>query len=108
MILFGPFWRSYTGQIYGRNPAPTPFRTVSEEKFSETEFTAMGFLGNWQLPINSILGNSASSWRGVYAPTIIQTALNVNHPNIKATANNDFILVCMLSLCVLSLALSES
>src|SRR5215204_5762362 len=29
MILFGPFWRSYTGQIYGRNPAPTPFRTVS-------------------------------------------------------------------------------
>src|SRR5215203_1218543 len=36
MVLFGPFWRSYTGQIYGRNPAPTPFRTVSEEKFSET------------------------------------------------------------------------
>src|SRR5215212_633500 len=28
-VLFGPFWRSYTGQIYGRNPAPTPFRTVS-------------------------------------------------------------------------------
>jgi hypothetical protein len=35
MVLFGPFWRSYTGQIYGRNPAPTPFRTVSEEVFSE-------------------------------------------------------------------------
>src|SRR5829696_582929 len=29
MVLFGPFWGSYTGQIYGRNPAPTPFRTVS-------------------------------------------------------------------------------
>src|SRR5919112_5117534 len=28
-VLFGPFWRSYTGQIYGRNPAPTPFRPVS-------------------------------------------------------------------------------
>src|SRR5215217_6584116 len=29
MVLFGPFWGSYTGQIYGRNPASTPFRTVS-------------------------------------------------------------------------------
>src|SRR5215204_2577139 len=29
MILFGPFWRSYTGQIYGRNPAPVLFQTVS-------------------------------------------------------------------------------
>src|SRR5215212_5366932 len=29
MALFGPFWRSYTGQIYGRNSAPTPFQTVS-------------------------------------------------------------------------------
>src|ERR671920_875723 len=28
-VLFGPFWPLYTGQIYGRNPAPTPFRTVS-------------------------------------------------------------------------------
>src|SRR5829696_5594253 len=29
-VLLGPFWRSYTGQIYGRNPSPTPFRTVSQ------------------------------------------------------------------------------
>src|SRR5215213_5872054 len=39
-VLFGPFWRSYTGQIYGRNPAPTPFRTVSEGVFSETGLQA--------------------------------------------------------------------
>src|SRR5215203_3847480 len=32
--LFGPFWRSYTGQIYGRNFAPTPFRTVSRREIS--------------------------------------------------------------------------
>src|SRR5215207_3487818 len=35
-VLFGPFWRSYTGQIYGWGVAPTPFRTVSEFAFSET------------------------------------------------------------------------
>src|SRR5215210_1074993 len=27
--LLGPFWCLYTGQSYSRNPAPTPFRTVS-------------------------------------------------------------------------------
>src|SRR5215211_21401 len=51
-VLFGPFWRSYTGQIYGRNPAPTPFRTVSEGSFPETQF-----------PTNGLLGNSASGVR---------------------------------------------
>src|SRR5215217_9654167 len=34
--LLGPFWRLYTGQSYSRNPAPTPFRTVSR----------IGILGN--------------------------------------------------------------
>src|SRR5215218_832934 len=29
MVLVGPFWPSYTAQIYGRSVAPTPFRTVS-------------------------------------------------------------------------------
>src|SRR5215207_4509144 len=37
MVLFGPFWRSYAGQIYGRSVAPTPFRTVSRRVL----------LGNW-------------------------------------------------------------
>ena len=46
MVLFGPFWRSYTGQIYGGNFAPTPFRTVSEEKFSETQLPVFKVLGN--------------------------------------------------------------
>src|SRR5215207_9795473 len=36
MVLFGPFWPPYTGQIYGWGVAPTPFRTVSEGVFSET------------------------------------------------------------------------
>src|SRR5215208_886955 len=45
-VLFGPFWRSYTGQIYGRNPAPTPFRTVSEGKFSETGASDIGHSRN--------------------------------------------------------------
>ena len=54
-----------------------------------------------KLPRNNIRGNAAGSSLRVYAPTIIQTALNVNHPNTKATANNDFILVCMLTLCPL-------
>ena len=39
MVLFGPFWPSYTGQVYGRSVAPTPFRTVSERLFSETTDT---------------------------------------------------------------------
>src|SRR5215203_5797317 len=37
MVLVGPFWPSYTAQIYGRSVAPTPFRTVSEGTFSETQ-----------------------------------------------------------------------
>src|ERR671920_2451100 len=37
MVLFGPFWPLYTGQIYGRSVAPTPFRTVS-----------LGYSGNLQ------------------------------------------------------------
>jgi hypothetical protein len=32
---FGPFRPPYTGQIHGRSFARTPFRTVSEEVFSE-------------------------------------------------------------------------
>ncbi len=36
-VLFGPLWGSYSGQIYDQNPAPTPFRTVSEGLFSETQ-----------------------------------------------------------------------
>src|SRR5215208_6037363 len=34
---FSPFWPPYTDQIHGRSVARTPFRTVSEEKFSETQ-----------------------------------------------------------------------
>src|SRR5215217_2487574 len=30
MVLFGSFWRAYTGQVYARSVAPTPFRTVSK------------------------------------------------------------------------------
>ena len=43
-VLFGPFWPPYTGKIYGRSVAHTPFRTVSEEVFSETasEFLCVG------------------------------------------------------------------
>jgi hypothetical protein len=34
-VLFGSFWPPCTGQIHDRNVTRTPFRTVSEEEFSE-------------------------------------------------------------------------
>src|ERR687889_248729 len=43
---FCPFWPSYTGQIYGRSVAHTPFRTVSEEMFSDSGMPAYKILGN--------------------------------------------------------------
>jgi hypothetical protein len=47
MVLFDPIWRSYTSQIYGRSVAPTPFRTVSQGGFSETNIQPCGCLGDW-------------------------------------------------------------
>jgi len=44
--LFGPFWPSYTSQIHARSVARTPFQTVSQGQFPETEFPAVSILGN--------------------------------------------------------------
>src|SRR3712207_5960647 len=52
--LFGPFWRSYTGQIYGRSVARTPFRTVSEDEFSEVQRSYAGETSHRSLPEDRI------------------------------------------------------
>src|SRR5215203_2844718 len=41
MVLFGPFWRSFTGQNQRSERCSYPFRTVSEGLFSETGLSAL-------------------------------------------------------------------
>jgi hypothetical protein len=36
-VLFGSFWTPYSRQVYDRSVAYTPFRTVSDGRFSETQ-----------------------------------------------------------------------